>query len=206
MGQSMCWDSQFLALGRKFSGCFPWINKVWNTFNPSVPKLCYLLTSASDNCIFCKDDSHSCTYLLTLSSLAMNCDTNYFCLNVYILTNHTIARNLCFFFSFWSWVSGCGMFQLWVAVVRKSSANSQILFTCFLAFLSLNPGVHPMLGETVACAAVSPHLYKLSCVKVQRCYNPPLQQLHSYFRDFDNGVCHLTKISIAENNLGMGLF
>ena len=41
--------------------------------------------------------------------------------------------------------------------------------------------VNPMLGETVACAAVSPHLYILSYKQVQ-CY-PPLRKLHS---DFSN--------------------
>ena len=146
MGQSMCWDSQFLALGRKFSGCFPWINKVWDTFNPSVPKLCYLLTSASDNCIFFKDDIHSCTYLLTLSSLAMNCDTHYFCLNVYILTNHTIARNLCVFLFFlklsvrlWYVSTVCGS----CAEIQCKQSNIVYLF---LSVPQLKPWGSPNAG------------------------------------------------------------
>ena len=34
---------------------------------------------------------------------------------------------------------------------------------------------------------------------------PPLWQLHSNFADCSNGVWHVMKITIAENNLDMGL-
>ena len=40
-----------------------------------------------------------------------------------------------------------------------------------LAFLSYTFEVHPMLGEKVACAAISPHLYTLSYIQVL-CYPP----------------------------------
>ena len=60
-----------------------------------------------------------------------------------------------------------------------------------------------MLGETVACATVSQHLYILSYIQV-RCY-PPLRQLHSVFGDLNNGVCHVMKITFAESHPVMGL-
>ena len=41
--------------------------------------------------------------------------------------------------------------------------------------------VHPMLGEKVTCATISPHLYILSYKKVQR--YPSVWQLCSNFRD-----------------------
>ena len=50
-----------------------------------------------------------------------------------------------------------------------------------------------MLGEKVACAAVSSRLCILSYIAVQ-CY-PPLQQLPTDCRDFKNGVCHVVKIA-----------
>ena len=60
-----------------------------------------------------------------------------------------------------------------------------------------------MLGEKVACAAISPHLFILSYMEVQ-CY-PPLWQLQSDFGDFSNGVFHVMKITKAESNPGIGL-
>ena len=37
-----------------------------------------------------------------------------------------------------------------------------------------NPEVHPLLGETVACATVFPHLYTPSYIIQVQCYLPPL--------------------------------
>ena len=54
-----------------------------------------------------------------------------------------------------------------------------------------------MLGEKVGCTTVSPHLCMLS-YRVQ-CYLP-LQQLHSIFRDFNDGVCYVMKIPRSECN------
>ena len=48
-----------------------------------------------------------------------------------------------------------------------------------LAFLGYNLEVQPILGEKVACATVSPHLYILSYIHVPR--YPPFRQLHSDF-------------------------
>ena len=55
-----------------------------------------------------------------------------------------------------------------------------------------------MLGEKIAYAAVSPHLYILSYIHVY-CYLP-LWHLHSNFGDFNHGLCCVKKITIAENN------
>ena len=52
-----------------------------------------------------------------------------------------------------------------------------------------------MLGETLVCATVSPHI--LLYMQVQCCQ--PIQQLHSDFRDLSHDVCHV-KIAIAEND------
>ena len=60
-------------------------------------------------------------------------------------------------------------------------------FVCLLAFLSENPEIHPVLGEKVACAAVSLHLYILLYIQVQ-CYLP-LLQLHFSFKRFQ--LCHM---------------
>ena len=60
-----------------------------------------------------------------------------------------------------------------------------------------------MFGETIACAAVSPHVYLLSYIQAQ-CY-PPLRQLHSDSGDFNKGVSHVSKITMADSNLHMGL-
>ena len=69
-----------------------------------------------------------------------------------------------------------------------------------LAFLSETPKAYPMLGEKVACAAVSPQLY----IQVQ-CFSP-LGHRHFDFGDFSNGVCRVMKITTAESNPGMVLF
>ena len=37
-----------------------------------------------------------------------------------------------------------------------------------------------------------------------QCY-PPFSQVHSDFGDFNNGLCHVMKITIAESNLAFGL-
>ena len=55
-----------------------------------------------------------------------------------------------------------------------------------------------MMGETVECAAISPHLYIQSCMQAQ-CYQP-LHQLHSDFGNFNNGVCRVMKLTIAKVN------
>ena len=47
-----------------------------------------------------------------------------------------------------------------------------------------------------------PHLYTLSYTQL-RCYLP-VRQLHSDFGDFSDGVCHITKITIAESNPDVG--
>lgn len=60
-----------------------------------------------------------------------------------------------------------------------------------------------MLGEKIACAAISPHLHILLYVQVQ-CH-PPLWQLHSVMGDFSNEVCYVKKITVAESNPDMGL-
>ena len=57
---------------------------------------------------------------------------------------------------------------------------------------------HPMLGEKVACATVSLHSYILSHIK--NAGLPATQQLHSDFWDFSDGVCHVMKISLTDNN------
>ena len=93
-------------------------------------------------------------------------------------------------------------------------------------FLGKNPEVHAVLGETVACAVVSPHLYitvVLSMiadlvsphpyVTVALCHSesrhlwccPPLQQQHCGLGDFSNWVCHVRKVAVAETNPYIGL-
>ena len=59
-----------------------------------------------------------------------------------------------------------------------------------------------MLRAKVACAAVSPRLYTLSFIKVQR--YPPLRSLQSDFKDISNGVCHIRNTAIAKNNPVIG--
>ena len=59
-----------------------------------------------------------------------------------------------------------------------------------------------MLGEEVACAAVSPYLYRLSYEQLLR--YPSLWHLHSDFWDFNNQVFHVMKITIPESNPDMG--
>ena len=58
--------------------------------------------------------------------------------------------------------------------------------------------------KRVACAAISPHSCMLSCIQVH-CYLP-LGQLHADFRDLNNGVHPVMKITVAESNPDMGLF
>ena len=66
-----------------------------------------------------------------------------------------------------------------------------------LAFLSCNLEFQPILGEKVACASVSPHLYILLYTQVQ-CWRHSAAALP--LRDFSNGLCHVMKITIAESN------
>ena len=73
----------------------------------------------------------------------------------------------------------------------------------FVNISQLKTEGHALLGEKVACATVSPHLSLLSYIPVQ-CY-PPLWQLHCDFRDFNNGVCHVLKITTADSSPDMGL-
>ena len=63
-----------------------------------------------------------------------------------------------------------------------------------------------MMGETVAYATVSPHSF-IHCHTYKRteCY-PPLLLLHSDLGDFNTGLCHVMKISIAESNPDMEFF
>ena len=60
-----------------------------------------------------------------------------------------------------------------------------------------------MLGEKVECAAVSPHLRILSYIQVQ--YFPLLLQLFFDFGDFNDRICQVVEMSVAENNDDMGL-
>ena len=60
-----------------------------------------------------------------------------------------------------------------------------------------------ILGEKIACAAISTHLYILSYIPVP-CYLT-LRQLHSDVGEFNNGVCHIRKTAIADSNPDMGL-
>ena len=70
-----------------------------------------------------------------------------------------------------------------------------------LAILGENSDLHPILGEKLVCAAVSPHLY--ICIQAQ--CRLPLRQLHSDFGDFNNGVCRVVKIIVAQSNPDVGL-
>ena len=56
-----------------------------------------------------------------------------------------------------------------------------------------------MLGVTLKCAAVSPHLYILTYTQVK--FYALLPQLHTAFGDFKNGVCHVMKTTTAEITL-----
>ena len=90
----------------------------------------------------------------------------------------------------------------------KLVPNESITFVnqatcCLLAFAHLNiPETDPVLGDTVAHAATSPHLYMLPYIPVQ-CY-PPLRQLHFDFRGFQSRS-YVTNITIAESNPDMEL-
>ena len=61
--------------------------------------------------------------------------------------------------------------------------------------------VCPVWGKKVVCIAIFPHLYTPSYLQVQ--CNPPLQHLHSGFRD---GVCHVMVTAVAERNPDLTLF
>ena len=50
-----------------------------------------------------------------------------------------------------------------------------------------------MLGETIACATVSPHQCMVSYKQVHCC--SPLQKLPSDFGDFNDRVCHIMKFT-----------
>ena len=52
-----------------------------------------------------------------------------------------------------------------------------------------------MLGERVAYAAVSQHLYILSYIQARR--YPPLRKLLSDFGDFSTGVSHVMKMTVS---------
>ena len=54
------------------------------------------------------------------------------------------------------------------------------------------------MGEKVAYATVSSYLYIPSCIQVP--CSLPFWQLYSDFGNFNNGVCYVVKITIAENN------
>ena len=74
---------------------------------------------------------------------------------------------------------------LFILLVGKRSSARRVRFTLY--------------SVKVAHATITGHLYTLSCTQVQ-CY-PPLQQLHSNFRDCDHGVfVHVMKSTIAESN------
>ena len=60
-----------------------------------------------------------------------------------------------------------------------------------------------MMGERVACAAVSPHLYVQSYTLVRRYQTR--RQLHSDFGDFSNGVRYVMKIAKTKSNPDMEL-
>ena len=64
-----------------------------------------------------------------------------------------------------------------------------------------------MLYECNLCNRIHlPHLpvHTVTCIQVQ--CSPQLWQLHFVFRDFNDGVCHIMKDTIAETNLDVGLF
>ena len=72
-----------------------------------------------------------------------------------------------------------------------------------LAFLSYTFEVHPMLGEKVACAAVSPYLYLLLYMEVQS-YRPPWHCCQTTGISVLEGS-HNMKIAAAETNPDIGL-
>ena len=65
--------------------------------------------------------------------------------------------------------------------------------------LSENPEVHPLLGEKVACATVSPR-WSLLSYKCSR-YYLPLWQLHTDFVDFSHEVYHVMKTAVISSHL-----
>ena len=56
-----------------------------------------------------------------------------------------------------------------------------------------------MMAENVACGTRKPFPPHLYIVTQMQC-DPLPWQLHSDFGDFNNGVCHVTNIIIAESN------
>lgn len=79
------------------------------------------------------------------------------------------------------------------------------MFVSFQAFLGWNPEVHLILGSRRRQRVQHfPHIfYILSCIQVQ--WYPLLQQPHSDFMDFLNGVWIVQKISMVERNPDTGL-
>ena len=69
-----------------------------------------------------------------------------------------------------------------------------------LVFLRQSPEVHTMWVRKYNVCNPFP---KLSDMQMH--YNPPRRQLHSDFGDFNNGVCHVLKITVVESNPDMGL-
>ena len=55
-----------------------------------------------------------------------------------------------------------------------------------------------MLGEKIACATVSHFLYIAIYTQAQCCYQQ-IRQQHSDLGDFDHGVCHVMKFTVAES-------
>ena len=60
-----------------------------------------------------------------------------------------------------------------------------------------------MLGETVVCAAVFPHLQILLHIQVQ--YYPSFWQLYSNPGEVSHGICQVMQIFTDESNLDRGL-
>ena len=78
--------------------------------------------------------------------------------------------------------------------MTSTIVNSGDVFECSS---TETPDVHAILGEKVACAAVSPNSYMLSYTHVQ-CFSP-LRQVHFDFGNFNSGVCHVLKMTTAES-------
>ena len=90
----------------------------------------------------------------------------------------------------------------------KTTINERNVTKDLLSFVCWSSSVKTLrftnLGEKTVDATVSPHLYNRSNIQVQRCY-PRFRQRHSDYGDFNNGVGHVVKISIAESNPDSGL-
>ena len=83
--------------------------------------------------------------------------------------------------------------------MTSTIVNSGDVFECSS---TETPDVHAILGEKVACAAVSPNSYILSYTHVQ-CFSP-LRQVHFDFGNFNSGVCVAMKMTTAESNPDTG--